>query len=73
MNNDIWVTSEAICHWFPRVTESRMKIIGKSRHKWPKIVIHGNECIILFLTRYILFWTHNSVKTIIDRWFRHCR
>ena len=28
----------------------------------PKIVIHGNECIILFLTRYFMSWTHNSAK-----------
>ena len=27
-----------------------------------KIVIHGNECIILFLTRYLMYWTHNSAK-----------
>ena len=26
------------------------------------IVIHGNECIILFLTHYLMFWAHNSVK-----------
>ena len=25
-----------------------------------KIVIHGNECIILFLTRYLISWTHRS-------------
>ena len=44
-------------------------------HEWPshewkslanhltsdqKIVIHSNECIILFLSRYFMFWTHNS-------------
>ena len=34
-----------------------MKIIGKSPHSWPKIVIHGNECIILFLTRYFVLNT----------------
>ena len=28
----------------------------------PKIVIHGNECIILFLTRYFMSWTLNSAK-----------
>ena len=39
----------------------------------PKIVIHVNECIILFLTRYLVSGTHNSAKTIIDCWFRHCR
>ena len=27
-----------------------------------KIVIHGNECIILFLTRYFMSWTHKSAK-----------
>ena len=38
----------------------------------PKIVIHGKECIILFLTHYLMSGTHNSAKTIIDRWCRHC-
>ena len=36
VNNDFWVTSEAICQWFSRVTKSRVKIIGKSYHEWPK-------------------------------------
>ena len=27
-----------------------------------KIVTHGNECIILFLTRYFMFLTHNFSK-----------
>ena len=27
-----------------------------------KIVIHGNECIILFLTRCFISWTHRSAK-----------
>ena len=27
-----------------------------------KIVIHGNECIIFFLTRYIMSWSHNPAK-----------
>ena len=62
VNNDFRVTSEAICQRFSRVTKSRVKIMGKSHHKWPQIVIHGNECIILFLTRYLMSWTHNSVK-----------
>ena len=39
----------------------------------PNIVIHGNECIILFLTRCFMSSTHNSAKTIIDRSFRNCR
>ena len=62
VNNDFWVTSDAICHWFSRVTKSQVKIIGKSHHEWPKIVIRGNECIISFLTRYFMSWTHNSTK-----------
>ena len=49
-----------ICQWFSWVTKSRVKIIGKSPHEWPKIVIHGNECITLFLIRYFIFWTHRS-------------
>ena len=36
VNNDFWVTSEAICQYFSRVTKSRMKIIGKSHHEWPQ-------------------------------------
>ena len=28
-----------------------------------KIVIHGNKCIILFLTRYFMSWTHDSAKS----------
>ena len=31
-------------------------------HDKKKIVIHGNECITLFLTRYFMWWTHNSAK-----------
>ena len=36
LNNAFWVTSEAICQWFSRVTKSWVKIIGKSPHEWPK-------------------------------------
>ena len=70
VNNDFFVTSEAIRQWFSRVTKSRVKIIAESPHEWQKIVIHGNECIILFLTRYFMSWTHKSA--IIERSFRHC-
>ena len=27
-----------------------------------RVVIHGNKCLILFLTRYFMSWTHNSAK-----------
>ena len=49
MNNDFWVTRDAIYQWFSLVTSSLVKIIGKSPHSWPKIVIHGNSCIILYI------------------------
>ena len=63
VNNDFWVTSEAICQWFSRVTKSRVKIIGKNRiTSDPNIVIHGNACIILFLTRYFMSWNTHSAK-----------
>ena len=63
---------------------SRVRRFANDFHEWqshewkslenrftsdPKIVIHSNECIILFLTRYFTSWTHNSAKTIIVRWF----
>ena len=60
VNNDFLVTSGVICQWFSRVKKSRVKIIGKSPHEWPKIVIHGNECIILFLIRYFMSWSYRS-------------
>ena len=60
VDNDFLVTSGVICQRFSRVTKSRVKIIGKSPHEWPKIVIHGNECIILFLTRYFISRAHSS-------------
>ena len=67
-----FVTSEAIRQWFSRVTKSRVKIIAESPHEWQKIVIHGNECIILFLTRYVCHEHTNPLRTIIERSFRHC-
>ena len=49
MNKDFGVTRDAICPWFSLVTSSLVKIIGKSPHSSPKIGIHGNSCIILYL------------------------
>ena len=80
IKNNAWVTCIAIFG-------SRVRWFANDFHEWrghewkslanrltsdPKIVIHGNECIILFLTRYLMSGTHNSAKTIIDRWFSHC-
>ena len=41
-----FVTRDAICQWFLLVISSLVKIIGKSPHWWPKIVIHSNSYII---------------------------
>ena len=68
---------------------SRVRRFANDFHEWqshewkslanritsdPKIVIRGNECIILFLTRYFMSLEHTILlKTIIDRSFRKCR
>ena len=42
---------------------SLINIFVKSPHLWPKkIIIHGNECIIMFLTCCFISMTHNSAK-----------
>ena len=53
VNNHFGVTSDAICQLFSRVTKSRVKSLANRITSDPKIVIHGNECIILFLTHYL--------------------
>ena len=62
MNNEFWVTSEAICQWFSRVTSEshEWKLLANRITSDPKIVIHSNECIIIFLTRYFMSWTYNA-------------
>ena len=46
------------------------KIIGKSCQELPKDVIHGNECIILFLTCYFTSWNMqfrwNNYRSLIS-------
>ena len=37
---------------------SLVRRFGNDFHEWR----HGNECIILFLTRYFISWTHKSAK-----------
>ena len=56
VNNNFLVTREVICQRFSLVTSSLVKIIGKSPHSWPKIVIHGNSCIILYVIKQALGW-----------------
>ena len=59
VNNDFWVSSEAIGQLFSWVMKSWVKIIGKEHHEWPK---DGYSCIILFFTCYHMSWKHNSAK-----------
>ena len=40
--------SEEIADIFRNYNWSLVKHIGKSPHSWPKIVIHGNPCIIIY-------------------------
>ena len=70
MKNNAWVTREN--HWqiASLMTQKSLFTVTNGSHSWkslanrpthdPKIVIHGNECIILFLRRYFMSWTHNS-------------
>ena len=55
--------SRVICQWCSRVTKSRVKIIGKSHHECPKIVIHANESIIFLLQAWYMSWTHNFANS----------
>ena len=56
---------------------SRVRWFGNDFHEWrshewkslanhltsdQNIVIHGNECIIIFLTRYYMSWVHSFAK-----------
>ena len=66
IKNNAWVTVNnnflSRVRRFSRVKKSPVKIIAESLHEWQKIVIHGNEYIILFLTRYFMSWTNISAK-----------
>ena len=63
VNNNFWVTSEAICQWFSRVTKSRVKIIGKSHHEWPKKSLFTVTNVLFYFLHAILCpGTHNSAK-----------
>ena len=74
VNKDFWITSEAICQWFSRVTKSRAKIIGESRHEWPQKSLCTVTNVLFYFLHAISYPEHTiPLKTIIDRWFRHCR
>ena len=81
MNELPWITiflvmNEAIYQWFSRVTKSRVKIIGISHQEWPKLVIHGNGCIILYLACSLpgvaLQWRHNERNGVSNHQSHDC-
>ena len=53
VNNEFLVTSEVIWQW---------KSLANHLTSDQNIGIHGNECIILFLTRYFMSWAHSFAK-----------
>ena len=65
MNNDFW-------SWMRSFQDLPMIFISDQvtgENHWQntsrvtkKIIIRGSECIILFLTRYFMTWTYNSIK-----------
>ena len=70
MNNDFGVLSGAIGQWFSRSHEWK-SLVNRITSE-PGIVILGNACIILFLTRYFMSLIF-FLKIIIDRSFHNCR
>ena len=72
VNNDFWVTSEAICQQFSRVTKSWEKILGKSHHEWQEKSLFTVTNALLDFLNIILCLEHAiPLKTIINRRFRH--
>ena len=57
MNNDFLSLVMRFSNYF-----HSWRIIRKSPHLWPKIVIHGNSCIILYISRAI---AHEIPDTIV--------
>ena len=73
VNNDFFVTSEAIRQWFSRVTKSRVKIIAESSHEWQKKSLFTVTNVLFYFLHAILCREHtNPLRTIIERSFRHC-
>ena len=60
MNNDFWVTSEAICQWFSLVTSSLVKIMAKSPHSWPK---YRYSRLLMYCSLYLYNWNSYTTKT----------
>ena len=73
VNNDFFVTSEAIRQWFSRETKSRVKIIADSPHEWQKKSLFTvMNVLFYFLYAISCHERTNPLRTITERSFRHC-
>ena len=75
VNKDFMIASEVICQWFSRVTKSRVKIIGKSHHAWPKKSLFTVRNVLLFYFLHTMLCPEHTIglKTIVDRSIRQGR
>ena len=63
VNNDFLVTSGNDFHeWQSHEFRHEWKSLANHLTSDQNIVIHGNECIILFLTRHFMSWAHSFAK-----------
>ena len=69
MNNDYEVTSEVLCPSFHEWRSHELKSLKNHITSDQKIVIHGKECIIIFLTCNICSEHSIPLETTIDRSF----
>ena len=70
IKNNAWVTVNNVVFFWSRVRWFANDFHEWQSHGWKslanhltsdqKIFIHGNECIIIFLARYFIYWTHHS-------------
>ena len=66
VNNDFLSLVKRFGNDFSLVTSSLVKIIAESPHSWQKIVIHGNSCILFFITKIV--WL--CIRGVALKWFQ---
>ena len=59
VNNDFWSRVRRLANDFHEWRSHEWKSLANHLMSDQKIVIHCIECIILFLTRYFMSWTHH--------------
>ena len=60
VNNDFWSRVRWFAKDFHEWQSHEWKSLANHLTRDQKVVIHGNECIILFLTCYFIYWTYHS-------------